>query len=115
MADLAIETKDLGFQLEQVQDFTPTPMTMASVIYYSGIHPFTGEPVFTAKTREEKLGQRQFFFWYKNENRQAIRNTLLQIGEDKLAPKLFGILQKKETVVTSQNDQYRASAYFHDA
>jgi radical SAM superfamily enzyme YgiQ (UPF0313 family) len=94
MADLAIETKELGFQLEQVQDFTPTPMTLASVIYYSGINPFTGEQVFTAKTRDEKLDQRQFFFWYKNENRQAIRKTLSRIGEDKLASKLFGIPPK---------------------
>ena len=55
MANLAAETKDLGFRLEQVQDFTPTPMTVAEVIYYSGVHPYTLKPIYTAKTKEEKL------------------------------------------------------------
>ncbi|NVO20900.1 MAG: YgiQ family radical SAM protein [Bacteroidetes bacterium] len=90
MANLAVETKELGFQLEQVQDFTPTPMTLASVMYYSGINPMTEEPVYSAKTKEDKLGQRQFFFWYKHENRSAITSTLKRIGEERLVPKLFG-------------------------
>lgn len=65
MAQLADITKKLNFRLEQVQDFTPTPMTVATEIYYSGYHPYTLEPVFTARTKEEKLAQRQYFFWYK--------------------------------------------------
>jgi len=90
MALLAVETKELGFQLEQVQDFTPTPMTLASVIYYSGIHPFTGETVFSARSKQEKLDQRQFFFWYKNENRSSIRKALSRMGKEDLVPRLFG-------------------------
>lgn len=79
MADLATKTKKLNFRLEQVQDFTPTPMTLATVIYYSGINPYTGKKVFTAKTQQEKNKQKQYFFWYKpkdknikkqNKNRQ---------------------------------------------
>jgi len=89
MAELALETKQLGFQLEQVQDFTPTPMTLASVIYYSGFHPFTGEKVFTAHSRQEKLDQRQFFFWYKKENRQGIQQALSRINEAALAKNLL--------------------------
>ena len=46
MANLAAETKDMGFKLEQVQDFTPTPMTVATVIYYTGLHPYTLRPGF---------------------------------------------------------------------
>jgi len=65
MAELAAETRRLNFKLEQVQDFTPTPMTLATEIYYTGIHPYTMKPVFTAKTKEEKLKQREKFFWYK--------------------------------------------------
>lgn len=65
MAELAEITKKLNFRLEQVQDFTPTPMTLATEIYYSGYHPYTLEPIFTARTKEEKLAQRQYFFWYK--------------------------------------------------
>ena len=90
MAHLACETRDLGFQLEQVQDFTPTPLTLASAIYYSGIHPYTGEQVFTARSRQEKEDQRKFFFWYKPENRQWIRQSLAKIGEPALADRLLG-------------------------
>lgn len=65
MANLAGETKDMGFRLEQVQDFTPTPMTVATIIYYTGLHPYTLRPVYTAKTEKEKKNQHLFFFWYK--------------------------------------------------
>jgi uncharacterized radical SAM protein YgiQ len=65
MAKLAEITKKLNFHLEQVQDFTPTPMTLSTEIFYTGFHPYTLKPVFTAHTKEEKLKQRQYFFWYK--------------------------------------------------
>lgn len=89
MANLAAETKDMGFQLEQVQDFTPTPMTVATVIYYSGYHPYTLQPVNTPKTRKEKLDQHKFFFWYKKENRKWIKDTLTKVGRTDLLKKLL--------------------------
>ncbi|MBV6484385.1 MAG: hypothetical protein KFKLKKLM_00883 [Flavobacteriales bacterium] len=89
MANLAAETKDMGFQLEQVQDFTPTPMTVATEIYYSGFHPYTLQPVYTPKTKEEKLNQHRFFFWYKKENYNWIKNTLLKVGKPELLKKLL--------------------------
>ena len=95
MAHLACETRELGFQLEQVQDFTPTPLTLASAIYYSGIHPYTGEQVFTARSKQEKEDQRKFFFWYKPENRQWIRQSLAKIGEPALADQLLGSKNRK--------------------
>ena len=76
MANLAAETKEMGFHLEQVQGFTPTPMTVATVIYYSGYHPYTLKPVYTAKTKSEKEGQHDFFFWYKKEKKDVIRKKL---------------------------------------
>jgi uncharacterized radical SAM protein YgiQ len=90
MAHLACETRELGFQLEQVQDFTPTPLTLASTIYYTGIHPYTGETVFTARSRQEKEDQRRFFFWYKPENRPWIKQSLARLGEPGLADRLLG-------------------------
>jgi len=90
MAELAAETKKLGFKLEQVQDFTPTPMTLASVIYYSGYDPYTLKPVYTAKTKNQKLDQLRFFFWYKKENRLWIRKTLLKLNKEELLKKLSG-------------------------
>ncbi|WP_229379860.1 YgiQ family radical SAM protein [Fibrella forsythiae] len=89
MANLAAETKDLGFRLEQVQDFTPTPMTVAEVIYYTGVHPYTLQPVHTAKTKEEKQNQNNYFFWYKNEFRGWIKNRLTKLGRPDLAKKLL--------------------------
>ena len=90
MANLAIQTKKLHFQLEQVQDFTPTPMTLATEMYYTGYHPYTLEKVYTAHTKEQKLAQRQFFFWYKPEFRRQITQALQKIGKKDLIGKLFG-------------------------
>ena len=90
MAELAVITKRLDFHLEQVQDFTPTPMTVATEAWYSGFHPYTLEPVFSAKTQREKLAQRQFFFWYKPEERKKILNELRRIGRQDLIDKLYG-------------------------
>ena len=90
MANLATETKDMGFQLEQVQDFTPTPMTVATVIYYSGVHPYTLKPHKTVKDKEEKLNQRRFFFWYKRENHSFIKQSLNKANRPDLIEKLIG-------------------------
>ena len=89
MADLAVETKKMNFKLEQVQDFTPTPMTLATEIYYSGYHPYTLEKVYTAKSKEEKLDQRKFFFWYKQEYKNDIYKTLLKVNRVDLIKKLL--------------------------
>jgi len=90
MAELAAETKDLDFKLEQVQDFTPTPMTLATVIYYSGYHPYTLEKVNTAKTAAQKQAQRKFFFWYQKEYRNELITELRKINRPDLEQKLFG-------------------------
>lgn len=89
MAELAVETKQLDFQLEQVQDFTPTPMTVATETWYTGYDPYTLEPVFSAKSQKEKLAQRQFFFWYKPEERSGIEQSLRRIGRADLIKKLY--------------------------
>lgn len=89
MAELAVITKRLDFHLEQVQDFTPTPMTVSTEAWYTGYHPYTLEPVFSAKTQREKLAQRQFFFWYKPEERRNIVNELRRIGRSDLIDKLY--------------------------
>lgn len=95
MANLAAETKDMGFRLEQVQDFTPTPMTVATIIYYTGLHPYTLKPIYTAKTKKEKKNQHLFFFWYKRENQQLIREKLESIGREDLVEKLLADRQKQ--------------------
>lgn len=89
MAELAVETKQMDFQLEQVQDFTPTPMTVSTETWYAGVHPYTGEPVFSARTPEEKLRQRMFFFWYKPEERARITAELRRLHREDLLAGLY--------------------------
>lgn len=90
MAELAVITKKLNFHLEQVQDFTPTPMTVATEAYYTGYHPYTLEPIFSAHNPKEKLAQRQFFFWYQKEYKNQIIAELRKIGRKDLIDKLYG-------------------------
>lgn len=90
MAELAAITRSLNFHLEQVQDFTPTPMTVSTEIYYTGYHPYTLEKVYTARTREEKLAQRMFFFWYEREQRSRIIAELRKMRRGDLIDKLYG-------------------------
>ncbi len=90
MAELSVETKKLNFRLEQIQDLTPTPLTASAVMFYSGFDPYTMKKVFTAKSKQEKLNQRLFFFWYKPENRKIIKQKLQNIGRNDLIDKLFG-------------------------
>lgn len=112
MAELAAETKEMGFQLEQVQDFTPTPMTVAEVIYYTGVHPYTLKPISTAKTPEEKKNQHKFFFWYKRENHQWIRDRLKKADRMDLAETLLGGRYEKprnesHTVLKKKNTEQK--------
>ncbi|MBO5686707.1 MAG: DUF3362 domain-containing protein, partial [Alistipes sp.] len=61
----ALAQKVLGrlhFDLEQVQDLTPTPMTLSSVMFYTGMNPYTGESVFVARSQEDKRRQKSYFF-----------------------------------------------------
>lgn len=90
MAELAVNAKNQKLYLEQVQDFTPTPMTLATTMYYTGINPYTGKPVYSAKDKMEKQAQKRFFFWYKKEERAGIRQELKKIGRTDLEHQLFG-------------------------
>ena len=96
MAELALITRRLDFHLEQVQDFTPTPMTISTEAWYTGYHPYTLEPTYSAKTPEEKLKQRMFFFWYKPEERNDIIKELRRLGREDLISELFDNLRPTE-------------------
>ncbi|MBO7109854.1 MAG: YgiQ family radical SAM protein [Prevotella sp.] len=111
MAELAVLTKHLDFQLEQVQDFTPTPMTVATEMWYTGYDPYTLEPVFSAKTPREKLAQRQFFFWYKPEERRGIEQSLRRIGRQDLIPQLFNKAQESPRTYSPHQSQKAQESY----
>lgn len=95
MAELAVETKSMGFNLEQIQDFTPSPMTVATEMYYTGYHPYTLEKVYTARTKEQKLAQRQFFFWYDQSYKPQIIKTLTRLNRKDLLLKLYPVPNTK--------------------
>jgi uncharacterized radical SAM protein YgiQ len=89
MAELAAITKNLNFKLEQIQDFTPSPMTLATEIYYTGYHPYSLEKVYTAKSPSQKESQRQFFFWYDKNNRKKLIAELKRLNRTDLIEKLY--------------------------
>ena len=105
MAELAVLTKRLDFQLEQVQDFTPTPMTVSTETWYTGYDPYTLEPVQSAKTPQQKQAQRQYFFWYKPEERQHIEQSLRRIGRTDLINELCPHHANHRTDSRSQEPQ----------
>lgn len=114
MAELAVKTKKLDFHLEQVQDFTPTPMTISTETWYTGYHPYTLEPVFSAKTPKDKLAQRQFFFWYKPEERRNIERELKRIGRADLITQLYAGAYRPDYSVnrSSHNDRHKQKAAY---
>jgi len=111
MAELAVLTKNLDFHLEQVQDFTPTPMTVSTEAWYTGVHSYTLEPVFSAKTPQDKLAQRQFFFWYKPQERNNIIKELRKMNRVDLIDKLFGGAQFAPKSDFKQNGSSQKSSH----
>lgn len=107
MAELAVITKGLDFKLEQVQDFTPTPMTVSTEAWYTGLDPYTLQPVYSAKTQNEKLAQRQFFFWYKPEEKRNIEHELMRIGRPDLIKRLYGDVHFHKRVNTYNDKDNR--------
>ncbi len=110
MAELAVITKSLRFKLEQVQDFTPTPMTLSTEMYYSGINPYTGELVKTPKRSDEKMAQQKFFFWYKPEFHQAILNDLRSMNRNDLINKLLSIREQRTDRSEISQSDYKSHA-----
>jgi uncharacterized radical SAM protein YgiQ len=88
MSELSMQLHKLNMNMEQVQDFTPTPMTLASVMLYTGIDPYTSEPVFTPRSLPEKKIQQLFFFLYKKEKRLELKNELSHLKRFDLIKRL---------------------------
>lgn len=107
MAELALETKQLGFRLEQVQDFTPTPLTIATEMYHAELGP-DNKPLYVAKKPEQKKAQQRFFFWYIPENRPWIRETLECLRMGKVSRLLLSRTQNsKEEIYLPSKDKNR--------
>lgn len=82
--ELAVFLKQQGIRPEQVQDFYPTPGTLSTCMFYTGLDPYTMQPVYVAKTAAEKQQQRILLQYYKPENRAAVAKALLAAGRPDL-------------------------------
>lgn len=93
--ELALFLKKNGFVPDQVQDFYPTPGTLSTCMYYTGMDPFTGEKVYVPKDLEEKKMQRALMHFNKPENRELVKKALLKVKREDLIPVLLGSYEKK--------------------
>ncbi len=83
MKSLYQKTSSAGFRLEQVQLFTPTPLTLSSVIFYTGINPYTGESVYVAKSKEDRQKQHSYFFSSQADNEKPYKKTKHEFEKNK--------------------------------
>ncbi|MBU5638323.1 YgiQ family radical SAM protein [Geomonas sp. Red69] len=90
MVDLALMLKRWGMRVEQVQDFTPTPGTLSTCIYHTGVDPFTGEKVYVAHTDREKGLQKSLLLYHVPEERKNCLAALKECGREDAAAELFG-------------------------
>lgn len=107
MANLSIENQQKRFYIEPVQDFTPTPMTLATVMFYTGLNPYTMKPVYVAKNENEKKIQRDFFFWHKPNERKNIEKFLHQNKRLDILAKLKGKVPVPERTAPIQRKKRR--------
>jgi radical SAM superfamily enzyme YgiQ (UPF0313 family) len=82
--ELALYLKKNGFVPDQVQDFYPTPGTLATCMYYTEMDPLTGEKIYVAKDIKEKRLQRALLHFHKKENRPLVKEALERIGRKDL-------------------------------
>ncbi len=90
MFELALILKKTGIQVEQVQDFTPTPGTIATCMFYSGIDPMTGKRVYTATTDREKGLQKSLLLWHIPAERPKVLEALKELGREGDSGLLWG-------------------------
>jgi uncharacterized radical SAM protein YgiQ len=94
MVDLALTLKRWGMRVEQVQDFTPTPGTLATCIYYTGLDPFTGEKIYVPRTDREKSLQKSLLLYHLPNERKNCLLALEKCGREAAAAELFGAARR---------------------
>jgi uncharacterized radical SAM protein YgiQ len=91
MLELALSLKRMGFKVEQVQDFTPTPGTLSTCMYYTGIDPYNGKKVHVPRSDREKGLQKALLLWHQNEERAKVLEALKELGRSDAAVELLGV------------------------
>jgi len=86
--ELALYLKKTGFVPDQVQDFYPTPGTLSTCMYYTGMDPLTGKEIYIPRDQKEKRMQRALLQFNKRENQTLVREALVSLGREDLIPVL---------------------------
>jgi len=91
MLELALALKTLGFRVEQVQDFTPTPGSLSTCMYHTGIDPDSGKAVYVPRSDREKGLQKALLLWHLPGERNKVLEALRELGKEDLAVVLLGV------------------------
>lgn len=102
LVDVALFLKRNKLQVEQVQEFTPTPGTLATCIYHTGIDPLTGEAVAVVRSAKELRLQKALLLWHLPENRSDILLALRQCGREQVAREILPPLPPGEKAVRTK-------------
>lgn len=110
MLELALALKSLGFRVEQVQDFTPTPGSLSTCMYYTGIDPDSGKELYVARTDREKGLQKALLLWHQPAERNKVLEALREIGREDMAAVLHGdahrvSIEKKAAVTVPRRNK----------
>jgi radical SAM superfamily enzyme YgiQ (UPF0313 family) len=111
MLELALALKDLGFRVEQVQDFTPTPGSLSTCMFHTGINPENGKAVYVPRSDREKGLQKALLLWHQPTERNKVLEALRELGREDLVPQLWGVVgrghnEKKAPVTEAPRDQH---------
>jgi radical SAM superfamily enzyme YgiQ (UPF0313 family) len=115
MLELALSLKKLGLAVEQVQDFTPTPGTLSTCMFYTGINPESGKEVYVPRSDREKGLQKALLLWHQPDERRKVLEALREMGREEMAGALFagggkGLGPVKKTVAPA-GEKPRTSSY----
>ena len=112
--ELALFLKKEGLHPEQVQDFYPTPGTISTCMFYTGLDPYTEKPVFVPKTKEEKAEQRALLQYFRPENRQIVINALRRAGRSDLIGFGENCLIRPDAPRGLNGNQGKSAGHAHD-
>jgi uncharacterized radical SAM protein YgiQ len=107
MVDAALCLKRMGLKVEQVQDFTPTPGSLSTCIYHTGLDPYTGESVYVAKTDREKSLQKSLLLYHLPGERGAVLRALAVSGREEIAQELLSCFKNEKVSVQKRRNVMR--------
>ena len=111
MLELTLALKEMGFRVEQVQDFTPTPGSLSTCMFHTGIDPENGKEVYVPRSDKEKGLQKALLLWHQPAERDKVLEALRELGREDLASELTGAVagrgreEKRAAVTVCQRDR----------